>query len=62
MWVYTEHGQKYAERHGHKDRKEGDQAMVGYKPVDGLLAKAWEKKGYIRWKEEHKDESENSDC
>jgi hypothetical protein len=35
--------------------------MVGYKPVDGLLAKAWEKKGYIRWKEEHKDGSENSD-
>ena len=61
MWVYTEYGEKYAELHGHKGRKAGTQAMIGYKPVDGLIATAWEKKGYIRWEEEKHDEPKSTD-
>ena len=61
MWVYTEYGEKYAELHGHKGRKAGTQAMIGYKPVDGLLATAWEKKGYIRWEEDHIETSEKGE-
>ena len=61
MWVYTEYGQKYAELHGHKDRKAGDQALLGYQPVSGRIAEAWEKKGYIRWVEDHNDGSKSTD-
>jgi len=53
MWVYTEQGQRQAELHGNKNRKAGDQAMIGFKPVDGILAQAWVQRGYIEWKEEH---------
>jgi len=63
MWVYTEKGQRQAELHGNKNRKAGEQAMIGYKPVDGILAKAWERSGYIEWisEEELRDEAESSD-
>ncbi len=63
MWVYTEKGQRQAELHGNKNRKAGEQAMIGYKPVDGILAKAWERSGYIEWisEEELRHEAESSD-
>lgn len=63
MWVYTEKGQRQAELHGNKNRKAGEQAMIGYRPVDGILAKAWERSGYIEWisEEELRHEAESSD-
>ena len=67
MWVYTETGQRQAELHGNKNRKAGEQAMIGYKPVDGVLAKAWARSGYIQWiddeviREEKRNETEGSD-
>ena len=63
MWVYTEKGQRQAELHGNKNRKAGEQAMIGYRPVDGNLAKAWERSGYIEWisEEELRHEAESSD-
>lgn len=63
MWVYTEEGQRQAELHGNKNRKAGEQAMIGYRPVDGILAKAWERSGYIEWisEEELRHEAESSD-
>lgn len=63
MWVYTEKGQRQAELHGNKNRKAGEQAMIGYRPVNGILAKAWERSGYIEWisEEELRHEAESSD-
>ena len=63
MWVHTEKGQRQAELHGNKNRKAGEQAMIGYRPVDGILAKAWERSGYIEWisEEELRHEAESSD-
>lgn len=60
MWVYTPYGQKTAELHGNPGRIAGQQAMCGNAPVTGMTAKAWEKSGYIEWKEDQ-DESESSD-
>ena len=60
MWVYTEKGQKRAELFGNLNRKVGQPAMLGHEPVSGITAKAWEKNGYIEWKEDQ-DESESSD-
>ena len=63
MWVYTEEGQRQAETLGFRNRKAGEQAMVGYRPVDGLVAEAWARMGYIVWidstqlKEEENDET-----
>jgi len=63
MWVYTEKGQQQAEKLGFKNRKAGEQAMVGYRPVDGVLAGAWQRSGYIVWinEEELRHEAESSD-
>lgn len=63
MWVYTEKGQRQAETLGFRNRKAGEQAMVGYRPVDGLVAEAWERMGYIVWisEEELRHEAESSD-
>lgn len=52
MWVYTAFGQKAAELHGNKNRIAGQPAMCGHEPVTGITAKAWEKSGYIEWKED----------
>ena len=60
MWVYTPFGQKTAELHGNHGRIAGQPAMCGNTPVTGMTAKAWEKSGYIEWKEDQ-DESESSD-
>ena len=59
MWVYTKHGEEVGMLHG-VSRPAGQQAMLGYEPVSGMTAKAWEKNGYIEWKEDQ-DESESSD-
>ncbi len=59
MWVYTAHGEEVGRLHG-VSRPAGQQAMLGYEPVSGITAKAWEKNGYIEWKEDQ-DESESSD-
>ena len=59
MWVYTAHGEEVGRLHG-VSRPAGQQAMLGYEPVSGTTAKAWEKNGYIEWKEDQ-DESESSD-
>jgi hypothetical protein len=32
--------------------------MCGYEPVKGITAKAWEKSGYIEWKDEEKIDAE----
>jgi len=56
MWVYTAHGEEVGRLHG-VSRPAGQQAMCGGKPVDGYTAKAWEKSGYIEWKE---NEDENT--
>ena len=55
MWVYTEYGQKIAERHGSKSRIAGQPAFCGKSPVTGRTAEAWEKSGYIEWKETEND-------
>ena len=56
MWIYTAHGEEAGRLHG-VSRPAGHQAMRGGKPVDGYTAKAWEKRGYIEWKEDHDERS-----
>ena len=56
MWVYTEHGEKVGMLHG-VSRPASQQAMCGHKPVDGYTAQAWEKNGYIEWKEDQDEQS-----
>ena len=51
MWVYTAYGERVGMLHG-VSRPAGQQAMCGYEPVHGSIAKSWEKLGYIEWKEE----------
>lgn len=48
VWVYTELGEMLGREYGFLDRICGTVAMCGNDPVDGLLAKAWEKMGLIR--------------
>lgn len=57
MWVYTEYGEKVGQRYG-VSRTAGQPAMCGYEPVKGITAKAWEKSGYIEWK----DDTEENDA
>lgn len=52
MWVYTEYGQRRAELFGNNNRKAGQPATCGKSPVTGRTAEAWEKSGYIVWKED----------
>ena len=59
MWVYTAHGEEVGRLHG-VSRPAGQQAMCGGKPVDGYTAKAWEKSGYIEWKEDQDDQRETA--
>ena len=59
MWVYTKHGEEVGRLHG-VSRPAGQQAMLGYEPVSGMTANAWEKNGYIEWKEDQ-DGSESDD-
>lgn len=47
MYIYTEKAQKRAEEIGVEPRRIGTVAMCGWKAVDGLTAKSWEKKGYV---------------
>ena len=55
MWVYTEYGQRRAELFGNNNRKAGQPATCGKAPVTGRTAVAWEKSGYIEWKEDPDD-------
>lgn len=52
MWVYTEYGQRRAELFGNNNRKAGQPANCGKAPVTGRTAEAWEKSGYIVWKDD----------
>lgn len=58
MWVYTEKGAEAALKSGRPNVKPGDQAYIGMRPLgkgpmgDNDIAKAWEKDGYIVWKED----------
>lgn len=60
MWVYTEKGAKAALESGHKYARAGSQAYLGMRPLgngplwDHDIAKAWEKDGYVEWKEDKK--------
>jgi len=54
MWVYTEKAEK-ASRYFNVPRKAGSQAMCGHKPVKGIIAKEWEKSGYIVWKDDNNE-------
>ena len=56
MWVYTARGEEVGRLHG-VSRPAGHQAMCGGKSVDGYTAKAWEKRGYIEWKEDQNERS-----
>ena len=47
MYIYTEKVQKRAEEIGVEPRRTGTVAMCGWKAVDGLIAKSWEKKDYV---------------
>ena len=47
-YVYTEKGEASAKALGFTDRKAGEVAMCGNKPVSGMTAQAWVAKGYIR--------------
>jgi len=60
MWVYTEAGEKRGKLFG-VSRPAGQPAMCGHKPVMGITAKEWEKRGLIEWKEDKKDESQSPD-
>jgi hypothetical protein len=55
MWVYTAHGEKVGMLHG-VSRPAGQQAMCGHEPVMGMIAKEWEQRGYIEWKEDQDDQ------
>ena len=47
MYIYTDKGQRRAEEIGVEPRRSGTVAMCGWQAVDGLIALAWMKKGYI---------------
>lgn len=47
MYIYTEKAQRRAEEIGVEPRRAGTVAMCGWEAVDGLIAEAWENKGYI---------------
>lgn len=55
MWVYTEFGEHVGNLHG-VYRPAGEQAMLGNEPVDGHTAQEWEKRGFIEWKEDPKED------
>ena len=48
MYIYTKKGEERARALNLDERKAGAQAYCGHKPVTGVTAKAWEKRGYIR--------------
>lgn len=47
IYVYTTKAEKRAEEIGVEPRRAGTIALCGWKPVDGLIASAWVRKGYI---------------
>lgn len=46
-YVYTAKGEARARELGQTDRREGEVAMFGHRPVYGPTAQAWLEKGYI---------------
>ena len=47
-YVYTEMAETRAKELGFDDRRAGETAYYGHEPIDGVAAKWWLEKGYIR--------------
>lgn len=54
MYVYTKKGEERAKKKGLEPRIAGQPAFFGHMPLHLYFqtAKAWEKKGYVEWKED----------
>ena len=48
MYIYTKKGEERSKALNLDERKAGAPAYCGHKPVTGVTAQAWEKRGYIR--------------